>query len=86
MLDTTALVECALGHSIRAAVIWGHTERLRMDIRSTLTRRGRLQYERSVPSARAALGDDAVFDAAWRRGTAMITEQVIEFVLWEVET
>ena len=86
MLDTTAFVECESGHIIRAAVIWGHTQRLRLDIRSSMTRRGRLRYERTVPAARAALGDDAAFDAAWRRGAAMTTEQVIELVLLQGET
>jgi hypothetical protein len=80
-LDTTAFVEYALGNIIRSAVIWGHTERLRLGMRSTVTSRSRLRYERTVPSARAALGDDAAFDAAWRRGAAMTTEQVVEFVL-----
>jgi len=34
-----------------------------------------------VASARAALADDAAFDAAWRRGAAMTTEQAIAFVM-----
>ena len=47
----------------------------------SLTGTDRLSRERNVASARAALGDDAAFDAAWRRGSAMSTEQVTELVL-----
>jgi non-specific serine/threonine protein kinase len=81
LLDTAARTACALGKSIRAAVVWGQVERLEQDIRMSLTGTDRLSRERNVASARAALGDDAAFDAAWRRGSAMSTEQVTELVL-----
>jgi len=86
LLETAACAECALGRPIRAAVIWGHLERVPWDVRFSGLRRLALRHERSVATARAALGDDAAFDAAWRRGAAMTTEQVIELVLHPGET
>jgi non-specific serine/threonine protein kinase len=79
--ETAACAECALGKSIRAAVVWGHVERLRQDIGNSPTRAARIRHKRSVTAARAALADDAAFDAAWRRGAAMTTAQAFEFVL-----
>ena len=87
LLETMASAEAALGRFTRAAVIWGHAQRLRQEGGSPfMTRWLRLRHERSMASARAALGDDAAFDAAWRRGAAMTTEQVIEFVLRQGDT
>jgi non-specific serine/threonine protein kinase len=86
LLDTAACADCALGNSIRAAVTWGHAERIHQDTRMSPSRLARLRHERSVASARAALGDDAAFDAAWRRGGAMTTEQAIAFVLRPSDT
>jgi non-specific serine/threonine protein kinase len=86
LLDTAARAACALGESLRAALIWGHVERLEQDIRMSIGGTDRLFHERSVASARAVLGDDVAFDAAWRRGAAMTTEQVVEFVLRLSET
>jgi non-specific serine/threonine protein kinase len=85
-LVIVAFTECASGKWLRASVIWGYTERLRLDMGSPHSRRDQQRHERSVTSARAALGDDAAFDAAWRRGAAMTTEQVIKFVLRPSET
>jgi hypothetical protein len=62
-------------------VVWGHVERLERDIRMLIWGAGQLNRERSVASARAALGDDGAFNAARRRGHAMTTAQAIEFVL-----
>jgi non-specific serine/threonine protein kinase len=86
LLETAACAECGLGKSVRAAMIWGHLERLDQDIGWSRTRFDLLRHERSVATARAALGDDAVFDAARRRGAAMTTEQVIELALDPSET
>jgi non-specific serine/threonine protein kinase len=81
LLDIAAAAECAAGKAIRASVIWGHVERLEQDIHMSRGGAGQLNRVRSVASARAALGDDAAFDAAWRRGAVMTTEQAIAFVL-----
>jgi non-specific serine/threonine protein kinase len=80
-LVIVAFTECALGKWLQASVIWGYTERLRLDMGSPHSSRDRQRHERSVASARAALGDDAAFDQAWRRGAAMTTEEVVEFAL-----
>jgi non-specific serine/threonine protein kinase len=80
-LEVAACAEVALGHAVVAAVIWGHVQRLRKDIGKSYYLFEQLRHERSVALARASLGDDAAFDAAWRRGAAMTTEQAIAFVL-----
>ena len=82
LLESAACADCGLGKWIRAAIIWGYVEQLRQKIgMSSLSNIIRLQHERCVASARAGLADDAEFDAAWRRGAAMTTEQAIKFVL-----
>lgn len=67
-------------------MIWGHVERLEHDIRMSLWGAERLSREHGVASARTALADAEAFEAAWRRGHAMTTEQVIEFVLRQGDT
>jgi len=74
-------VVVALGSFLRAARIWGAAERLREEIGSPLSPYERTRYDRRVAAARAALGDDAAFDHAWREGRAMALEQAIEFAL-----
>jgi non-specific serine/threonine protein kinase len=86
LLEVVACAESALGHAAVAAVIWGHTECLRKDTGKSFARFDGLRHERSVASARAALGDDAAFDAAWRRGAGMTADQAIAFVLQPSET
>ena len=82
LLETVACAEAALGKFPQAAIIWGHAERLRQGGGMPfMGRMLRLRHERGVALARAGLGDSAKFDAAWRRGTAMSTDQVIELVL-----
>ena len=81
LLETATCAESALGTFTRAAMIWGHAERLRQESGTPLRRFSRRRHERSVASARAALADDAAFEAAWARGAAMTTEQAIAFVL-----
>jgi non-specific serine/threonine protein kinase len=78
-----AAVVAALGSSLRAARIWGATERLRADFGSPLTPKDRPDYDRRVAAARAALGDDAAFDHARREGHALTLEQAIELALGE---
>jgi hypothetical protein len=62
----------------RAACIWGHVERLREEIGAPLPPSEQLRYSRYVTVARAAIGDSAAFDLAWRKGRAITLEQAIE--------
>jgi tetratricopeptide (TPR) repeat protein len=75
-LEALAAVVAGLGGSLRAARIWGVAERLREEIGSPLLERPR--YDRRVAAARAALGDDAAFERAWKEGRALTLEQAIE--------
>ena len=65
-----AAVVAALGNSLRATRIWGGEERLREEIGLPMPPNERALYDRRVAAARAALGDDAAFDRAWREGRA----------------
>jgi len=82
-LGGLAGVAAALGSSLRAARIWGAEARLRAEIGSPLPPNDRADYEQSVAAARAALGDDAVFDHAWQEGRALTLERAIELALEE---
>jgi len=75
-LEALAAVVAALGGSLRAARIWGAAERLREEIGSPLLERPR--YDRRVAAARAAWGDDAAVERAWKEGRALTLEQAIE--------
>jgi hypothetical protein len=80
-LEGLAYVALALARPGRAARIWGRAERLREEIGSALPPRERPRYDRQVAAARAALGDDAAFDLAWREGRAQTLEQAIALAL-----
>ena len=59
------------------ARVWGQAERLHEEIG-----RPKASYEREflnarIAEARAALNDDAAFDAAWQEGRAMSLEQAV---------
>jgi non-specific serine/threonine protein kinase len=81
LLEAIARAESALGNPIRAAQIWGRLERMEKESSYIPPPHIQLRHERSVASARAGLGNPAEFDATWRRGAAMTTEQVIDFAL-----
>jgi non-specific serine/threonine protein kinase len=80
-LRDCASLASGLGHAERAALLWGAAERLREEIIAPLPPNERPGYEANVAVARAALGDDAAFDAAWREGRAMPLEQAIVYAL-----
>jgi tetratricopeptide (TPR) repeat protein len=82
-LGGLAGVVLALGNSLRAARIWGGVERLREEIGLPMPPNERPLYERRVAAARAALGDDATFDRAWREGHALTLARAIELALEE---
>jgi tetratricopeptide (TPR) repeat protein len=70
-----------VGAPVRAACLWGATERLRSEIGAPLTPNNGLRNKAQVANCRAALSDAAAFDAALTRGRAMTLEQAIEFAL-----
>jgi hypothetical protein len=76
-----AATVAALGNHLRAARIWGASERLRGEIGSPLPPNERPRYGRRVAMARVALGDAAAFDRAWQEGRALALEQAIELAL-----
>jgi hypothetical protein len=73
-----AAAVAALGNHLRAARIWGASERLCGEIGSPLQANERPRYDRRVAMARVALGDDAAFDRAWQEGHALTLEQALE--------
>ena len=76
-------VVAALGNSLRAARIWGGTERLREEIGLPRPPNERPLYDRRVAAARAAAADDTAFDRAWQEGRALTLEQAIELAMEE---
>jgi predicted ATPase/class 3 adenylate cyclase/Tfp pilus assembly protein PilF len=82
-LEGLAAAVAALGNAPRAARIWGAAERLRSEAGSPLPPKDQPYYDRRVAAARAALGDNAVFDRAWQEGRALPLEQAMELALKE---
>jgi tetratricopeptide (TPR) repeat protein len=80
-LEGLAAMFAALDSSLRAARIWGATERLRKEIGAPLSPKDRPRYDRRVGAARAALSDSAAFDRAWQEGRALTLEQAIALAL-----
>ena len=60
-----------------AARIWGRIERKTEEIGGEYPTEVREKLDIQVPAARAALNDDAAFDAAWQEGRAMPLEQAV---------
>ncbi len=83
-LEELAAVAAALGGSLRAALIWGAAERLREDMGSPLAPTERYRCDKRAAAARAAAGDDAAFDRAWREGRALPLAQAIEIASEEI--
>jgi non-specific serine/threonine protein kinase len=74
---------CRHSRPAHAARIWGGVERVRAE-RGYLKRPFlRPQHARHVAEARAALGDDATFDAAWQEGRALSLDEVVACALGE---
>ena len=80
-LQAIASAVSTMGSAGRAAVIFGSAERLREEIGAAPWPAKRQRFDRQVAAARAALGDDAAFDAAWQEGRAMSLDQAIEYAL-----
>src|SRR5262249_28681920 len=80
-LNDCATLAARLGPPDRAPRAGAAAERLREQIGSPLPPTEQPGYEQQGSIARAALGDDAAFDAAWQEGRAMPLEQAIELAL-----
>jgi non-specific serine/threonine protein kinase len=80
-LEGLAAVVASLGDSLRAARIWGATERSRAEIGTPLQQWDRSGYDRRVAAARIASGDDAAFDSAWQEGRGLTLDQAIDLAL-----
>jgi tetratricopeptide (TPR) repeat protein len=80
-LDALARIAVAAGEPERASRIWGAIERLREEIGTPRVPGDRQEYERAVAAARAAVDDDEAFDAAWQKGRAMKTAQIVDYAL-----
>jgi tetratricopeptide (TPR) repeat protein len=75
----------ALGRPVAAARLMGRTQRMREEIGAPVPRTERSRYETRLAAIRAALADDAAFDAAWREGRAMAPEQAMALALEDGE-
>jgi non-specific serine/threonine protein kinase len=80
-LEGLALVIASLRDPLRAARIWGATERLRAQIGTRLLPWEQSAYDRSVAAAHIASGDDAAFDCAWQEGHGLTLDQAIDLAL-----
>jgi non-specific serine/threonine protein kinase len=80
-LEGLAAVVASLLGSLRAARIWGATERWRAEIGAPLPPCERSCYDRLVAAARIASGDEAAFDNAWQEGRGLTLDQAIDLAL-----
>src|SRR6266851_7866781 len=77
-LEGLAALVASLRESLRAARIWGVTERLRAEIGTPRPQNEMPGYDRYVAAARIASGDDAAFDSAWQEGRGLTLDQAID--------
>jgi predicted ATPase/DNA-binding winged helix-turn-helix (wHTH) protein len=80
-LEGLAAVVASLRDSLRAARIWGATERLRAEIGTPRPQNEISDHDRYVAAARIASGDDAAFDSAWQEGRGLTLDQAIDLAL-----
>jgi hypothetical protein len=72
---------CAMVDVPRAARIWGAVERLRDSMGFPRPAADRAKHESRVAASRAAFGNDAAFDQAWREGGEMNLQQAVDYAL-----
>jgi non-specific serine/threonine protein kinase len=72
---------CAIASPGRAARMWGEASQWREETGIAMPPARKPNYDRQVAAARAALGDDAAFDLAWREGRAMTLEHAVRYAL-----
>ena len=65
----------------RAAVLWGAAEHMQEERGESSSLDVRSRTEAAAARARAALGDDAAFDLAWREGRAMSVDRAAQYAL-----
>ena len=80
LLESFAFLAVERGDARRAVVLLGSAERLRLAADSTMLAPERLEYERQVAAARAALAE-ADFTEAWNRGAAMTPDDAVAFAV-----
>jgi hypothetical protein len=79
-LEGFAGLAAAQAHFRRAARLWSASNRLRHAMAAPRSPGEQQNHERSIDTARAALGE-AAFAAEWEAGSALLTEQVIEYAI-----
>jgi non-specific serine/threonine protein kinase len=80
-LEGIAQIAATVAGSVTGARLWGAAERLREEIGAPLPLGKRQDYDKQVAAARAAIGDDAAFDAAWQEGRAMTLDEALQMAL-----
>jgi predicted ATPase/DNA-binding XRE family transcriptional regulator len=76
-LEDIAATSAALGDPARGARLFGAADAMRRTIRSPMFPAERVEYEATVESVRAMLGEDA-FDVQWRIGASITLERALE--------
>ena len=82
ILETLAVLESEQGNYIRAARLFGATEMLRESIAMELNQD--FEYENKLTAVQEGLSE-AEFTLAWGQGSALTLEQVLAFVLNELD-
>ncbi len=80
-LEIIAPLAASEGVSKHAARIWGAAERFREEAGTPRPPCELPEYRQHVADARAALGSDDSFDAAWREGRALTMDQAVELAM-----
>ena len=70
-LEILARALAAAGYGLPASRVWGAAERAYERVGLTTPRYWATAYEQAVSAARAAVGDEAAFRAAWQEGRRM---------------
>src|SRR5262249_54302749 len=83
-LERLAAVSVAEAYPERAARLFGAAEGLRAAMGALLPPADRAEHDRSVATARTALGEEA-FAAAWAEGRALTLEAVIRVAFEDYE-
>ena len=88
ILETLAVLESEQGNYVRAARLFGATETLRQSIAMELHQVFKLhqvfEYENNLTAVREKLSE-AEFTLAWDEGSALTLEQILAFVLNELD-
>jgi hypothetical protein len=83
-ISAFAGIATAQGRLAPAAQLFGTVEALLRSKNIQLVHMDRMEYDRNVATLHAQL-DPLPFEKAWRRGSSMTLEQVIEFALKETK-